>query len=212
MSNKKIDVVMGAITSIVCVLVIGEPVTSQGSKLDLLEQHLKKNNDENFKCYNQKTKKYLKISRISYDLWKDRVFKKAAINSDIAEIKKITLEISKNLTSEFTNLKNQISKFLIDDGCIYTEPIAYVCAICSMLHLAVDYCELRQRQVAEYSTEWNTFQRINPKQFFQNVKNIYEGLPMPDGLDVMDCENIINAMDALAEKILFQYKKYFCVS
>jgi hypothetical protein len=203
--NKKINLTMGAIISIIAVLIVGEKYSPQGSKFDILEYYLKKDYPNNtFQLFNHKTKHFLKLARGAYKTWHRRVFD--LNNSEkVAEIRKICEKAAKLASPEFTNLKNEINRFLVEDDCVLTEPIAYTCTICSMLHLAVEYCELCQKQTDSYGAYWQTFQNINPRQLFQNTKNIYEGLPMPDGLDVMDSERIINAMDKLAEKIYAIY-------
>lgn len=205
--NKKINLTMGAIISIIAVLIVGEKYSPQGSKFDILEYYLKKDySDELCKIslFNPKTKHYLKLARGAYQTWHRRVFDLNK-SEKVAEIRMICEKLAKASSPEFSALKNEINRFMLDDGCVMTEPIAYVCAICSMLKLAVEYCELCQKQCDSYGAYWQTFQNINPRQVFQNTRNIYEGLPMPDGLDVMDDERIISAMDKLAEKI---YKLY----
>jgi hypothetical protein len=210
MEKNNIDLVTGAIISCVAVLLIGETCSPQGSKLNILEYYLKKDYPEyeNYKLYNHKTKKYLKLSYGAYGSWTRRVFE---LNKSpkIKSIRELCTKTAKKASHAFTSLKEEVNKFLVNNDCVLTEPIAYTCAICSVLHFAVEYCNLCQSQTTEYSDYWYIFNYINPKQLFQNVKNIYEGLPMPNDLDVMTSEKIVSAMDNMVDEIYTLYKKNF---
>lgn len=204
--EKKVNFEMAAIISIISVLMVGVKATSQGSKFDLLEYHIK---DDDLWKNNFKVHHYLKISRGAYNNWVRRVFWSDA--PECQEIRQVCEKVAASMSKEFTALKNEISQYMIEDDCVMTESIAYTCAICSMLHLAVDLCDLCAKQYDEYSQKWTRLKSIAPRQMFQNVRNIYEGLPMPNDLDVTESEKINKAMKILGEKMYMNYLTNFTV-
>ena len=202
-----------SIISVISVLIVGEKTTAEGSKLDLFEKYLKSEKCEYWdkSIYNSITKKNLKMSKNAYRGWHDRLFKHPDCNIG-HDLEVILKQVATECSSDFLKLKNSIRNYLEENECAFCETLAYLCAIRSLVVLAVSYCELAQERHSKFSPCWNSLEVIKPKNFDLMLKSIYEGLSVPEDVDVNNSAKVLQATDVLAEKIYYRYDKYFNVN
>lgn len=192
------------IISIISVLMVGTPATSEGSKIDILEQKIKADG-----LLTPKLRHYLKVVRGAYKDWHRRVF--WSEEPDAGEAVKLCEDIARGLSKEFTAFASSIERYLRDEDCVYTEPIAYNCAICSLLRLATGYCDVCAEQYTEFSAHRKRLDTIAPRQLFRNILHIYEGLYLPTDLDVSEQPKVLEKMNEMGEKIYLAYIRNFTV-
>lgn len=224
MSKQKINVAPAeaSITSIILMMLIGEKTTSKGSKLDILEDLLKKTSYDDYQFWNPKSKHAMKMMRISYKNWKSRVFRYEDNHADLKTIRVMCENLASKMSKYFTELKNKISQYLKKEDCEYTEILAYICTITSMIVFANDYCALSKRvQVAEMCQTIRknparemmaikALDSIRDEQFKKNVESLYPLCMCPDGgIDVNSDEKINTAMVELADALYLAYINNF---
>lgn len=213
---QKIDIrpTEAAIIATIAFMIVGEKTWQGKSKIDLLEDSLKKTQYEQYKYYNHKTKDVLRFMRGSYANWKERVFRNKGKFPEIAEIQRRCEYVSKHSVKYFTKLKDAISRFLLREDCVCVEPMSYLVTIVSLVAMGNNYCSMsidvlnkqiicanskEDRKVFEaYSNSINT---IRDEQFKRNCCKMYALVNYPDGLDVNADEGIVGAMDELSEEL-----------
>ena len=225
MENKvNIDAVEAAIVSTICFMLIGEKTSPKGSKLDLLEELLKKTSYDNYQFWNRNTKHVMRMMRISYANWKARMFRYEDQHQNLKEVRMRCERLAKICTSYFTNLKDKISDYLKRQDCVYTDILAYNCTIVSLIVFANKYselakkCQLGELVLDKFQKKATTQQDmaiyslglVQDWQFKRNVDALYPYVFYPDGgIDVNSDPKINKAMDELASMIYSAYVANF---
>lgn len=214
-TNKKdiLDPATASIISIIMFMIVGENTSPQGNKLDLLEHWLKKSEDLYGKSYyNFRTKKVLKLIRGSYANWKARLFRKESKYPEIGVVRKRCEVIAKQSSKAFTDFKAEVVKWLEEDGCMNNEPIAYTCAITSLVVMANTYCGMAIKR-AEINplmgAEVRTMEIIIDEQFVRNCKQMFPLVFTPNDINVNDSPEIVEATNRLVDRVWELYCKNF---
>lgn len=177
------------------------------SLLDEFANTLKEEN------YYKPSRHNLKLSEGEYRSWIERVFYfdkySRTKNEDIRRIYKLCQEASKKLSTDVMLFRLNICNFLHSHDVDSANSLSSAVIICSLLKLAIDFCNLAQKSDKLADCYRRTLDIVSPKQLFNNVRGIYKYLPMPEDLDVNESTNIQICMSNYADKLSNYYVEYF---
>ena len=126
---------------------------------------------------------------------------------DLHKVHEMCKEIASKMEQDISLFRMNIENYMRSDDIIYESSLAETYIICSLLHFAIEICNLVK--VDESTLYYRTLRIMQPHQIMANVRAIYNYLPLPNDFEVVNSENCNACISSIAEKITHYYAEYF---